>query len=418
MARAAATLVFLLTGTSTATWAARVPAIQHDLELSAGALALAVLGLEGGAILGLPAGGALATRLGSRAALRIGFALYPVALLAVGLAGSLAGLAAALAGMAFATSINDVAMNAQGVELERRARRPLLSGLHAGHSFGVLAGGLGGTAAAAAGVGVGAHFALVAALGLVLGQLAAAALVREPVDGAAVWLAAGAAGDDAAGARRGRPPAIALPDRPLALLGAIAFCAFLLDGAAYAWIAVHLSAERDAGPALAAAGFTAFALALALARLAGDRLVARYGRAAVVRAGAGVVAGGCVLALAAQSPPLALAGWAVVGAGVAPIAPAVLGAAPAVSSLPPAVAIAAVTTVGYLGSFTGPPAIGALAGPLGLTAALAVLIAVSATAALTASALDARPASARSGGRRRARPPVPAARTPPPSAGR
>src|ERR671915_272541 len=107
MARTAATLVFLLTGTTTATWAARVPAIQHDLELSA-----------------------------------------------------------------FATSINDVAMNVQGVELERRARRPLLSGLHAGHSFGVLAGGLGGTAAAAAGLGVGVHFTIVAALGAALGQLA------------------------------------------------------------------------------------------------------------------------------------------------------------------------------------------------------------------------------------------------------
>src|ERR671914_892650 len=189
MARAAATLVFLLTGTTTATWAARVPAIQQDLELSAGALGLAVLGLEGGAIAGLPAGGALATRLGSRAALRIGFALYPVALLAVGLAGSLAGLAGALAVMAFATSINDVAMNAQGVELERRARRPLLSGLHAGHSFGVLAGGLAGTAAAAAGLGVGTHFAIVAALGLVLGQFPVSALVREPRAAAAPAIA-------------------------------------------------------------------------------------------------------------------------------------------------------------------------------------------------------------------------------------
>ena len=46
-----------------------------------------------------------------------------------------------------------------------------------------------------------------------------------------------------------------------------------------------------------------------------------------------------------------------------------------------------VTTVGYLGSFTGPPLIGALAGPLGLTAALALM----ALAALAA-ALLARPA--------------------------
>ena len=68
-------------------------------------------------------------------------------------------------------------MNAQGVELERRYERPILSGLHAGHPFGLVAGGLAGTAAAAAGVPVRAHFAAAAATGL-LAALAATSLAR------------------------------------------------------------------------------------------------------------------------------------------------------------------------------------------------------------------------------------------------
>src|SRR5215218_5907249 len=140
--RAAATL-FVLTGFVSATWAARIPAIQDHLGLSSAALGLAVLGLEGGAVAGLPAGGALVARRGSRAVLRLGFAAYPPALVAVALAPALAALAAALAAMAFANSLVDVAMNVQGVELERRTSRSLLSRLHAGHAFGVLAGGLG-----------------------------------------------------------------------------------------------------------------------------------------------------------------------------------------------------------------------------------------------------------------------------------
>ena len=44
--------------------------------------------------------------------------------------------------MAAANSVVDVAMNAQGIEIERRYERPVLSGLHAGHSFGMVAGGL------------------------------------------------------------------------------------------------------------------------------------------------------------------------------------------------------------------------------------------------------------------------------------
>src|SRR5919108_5349583 len=165
-ARAATAVVFFATGGIFASWGARIPAVQERLDLTAGELAIAILGIEGGAVLGLPAGGALATRIGSRWTLRVGFVLYAAAMAAVGAAPSLATLTAALALTAAATSLNDVAMNVQGIELERRARRPILSGLHAGHSFGVLAGAAIGTVAAAAEVGVATHFAAVSAAGL------------------------------------------------------------------------------------------------------------------------------------------------------------------------------------------------------------------------------------------------------------
>jgi MFS family permease len=389
----AATALFVLTGLVSATWAARIPAIQEQLALSAGALGLAVLGLEGGAIAGLPAGGALVTRRGSRAVLRLGFAAYPLALIAVALAPALVALAAALAAMAFANSLVDVAMNVQGVALERSERRPLLSRLHSGHAFGVLAGGLGGTAAAAAGLPVGAHFAVVAAVAIVIGQAAAALLVEEGAtdasggDERARRLAADAetAGGlgGPGGYERGRGAPRRPVDRRLALLGAVAFCAFLLDGGAFAWIAVHLRSE-GAGPGLAAAGFTAFAFALALGRLPGDRLVERYGRGAVVRGGALLAAAGIAFALVAPAPAIAIAGWAALGAGLAPLAPGVIGAVAGASATPAPQAIAGVTTIGYFGSFSGPPLIGALAGPLGLTTALGLMVAVALTAGLLA----------------------------------
>ena len=62
--------------------------------------------------------------------------------LTAGAAPTLGWLVAGLALWAAANGVIDVAMNSQGAELERRADRPLLSGLHAAHSFGLLAGGL------------------------------------------------------------------------------------------------------------------------------------------------------------------------------------------------------------------------------------------------------------------------------------
>src|SRR5918999_38806 len=109
-ARAATTVIFFLTGWVYAAWATRIPAIKQDLRLSDGELGLAILGLGG-----------------------------------------------SLAVMAAGTSVVDVAMNAQGVELERRYERPILSGLHAGHPFGLAAGGLAGTLAAGGGGPVRAH---------------------------------------------------------------------------------------------------------------------------------------------------------------------------------------------------------------------------------------------------------------------
>jgi MFS family permease len=357
-ARAATTLIFFLVGWIYAAWATRIPAIKDDLGLSDGELGLAIAGLEAGAIVGLPTGAALVARAGSRQALRIAFVVYPAALVAVALAPGLAALAAALGLMAASSSISDVAMNAQGVELERRYKRPILSGLHAGHPFGLVAGGLAGTAAAGAGVPVDAHFTAAAALGLVAALAATLVLVRDP-------------------ARDGQP-AFVRPSGRLLLLGLIAFCAFLLDGTAYTWSAVHLRSERDASAAVAASAFTLFALALAIGRLFGDRVVTRFGRVRVVQGCGATAAAGGLVAITAPTTAATLAGWALFGLGLAALAPTVLGAAPGASSASPAVAIAAVTTIGYLGSFTGPPTIGALAEITGsLSAALGLLVAVS-----------------------------------------
>lgn len=363
-ARCGATALFFLTGWVFAAWASRIPALKEELHLPAGALGLAVLGLEAGAIVGLPAGGVLVARIGSRRALRLSFVAYPGALIAVAWAPGLGALATALGAMAAAGSVVDVAVNTQGVELERRFRRPILSRLHAGHPFGLAAGGIAGAAAAAADVPVRTHFMLAAAIGLGAAAVAISALIEEPTDG--------------------RGAAFARPRGRVALLGLAAFCAFLLDGSAYTWSAVHLRTAHHAAAWLAAGAFTVFSLALALGRLLGDRLVAHLGRVRVVQACGALAAAGSALAIGGPTVAWSLAGWALFGCGLAALAPTILGAAPTAAELPAPVAIAAVTTVGYLGSFTGPPAIGALAGLSGLSTALGVLVAVSAALVLLA----------------------------------
>jgi hypothetical protein len=66
------------------------------------------------------------------------------------------------------------------------------------------------------------------------------------------------------------------------------------------------------------------------------------------------------------------------------VAPTLLGAAPDSGDASAAAAIATVSAIGYLGSFTGPPAIGALAQATGLSTALLGLVALSAVLGLLA----------------------------------
>ena len=365
-ARAATALAFFLTGAVFATWAARLPAITERLALSPGGAAVALAGVEAGALAGLAVAGRLVEALGCARSLRAGFAAYPTALVAVALAPSLTWLVAAMAALGVANSAIDVAMNVQGVELERRHARPLLSGLHSAHSFGVVAGGVGGTLCAARGVPLTAHFAAVAGIAFVASQLAMGALLserREDADHDAPRDGEARPGDDARRARR-----------RLVAIGLLASGAFFVEGAASDWSAIELRAVHGAGPGLASAAFTTFSLALALGRLGADRLVARHGRARFTRAAASVAALGAGTVVVSGSAVVALIGWAVVGAGVAGIAPTLLGAAPGASVGPSSAAIATVSAIGYGGSFAGPPLIGALASLTSLPAALGVLV--------------------------------------------
>jgi MFS family permease len=366
-ARAATALTFLLTGAVFATWAARLPALTERLALSPGGASVVLAGVEAGALGGLAVSGRLVNALGSARSLRLGFAAYPSALVAVALAPSLAWLVAAMAVLGVANSAIDVAMNVQGVELERRYARPLLSGLHSAHSFGVVAGGLAGTLCAARGVPLSAHFAALAAIAFVASQLSMGALLSERPE------------DDRDVARDRGPRPTAEHDeqragRRLVAIGLLASGAFFVEGAASDWSAIELRAVHGAGPGLASAAFTTFSLALAVGRLGADRLVARHGRARFTRAAASVAAAGAGTVVVSGSAGVALIGWAVVGAGVAGIAPTLLAAAPGASAAPSSVAIATVSAIGYGGSFAGPPLIGALASLTSLPPALGLLV--------------------------------------------
>lgn len=77
--------------------------------------------------------------------------------------------------------------------------------------------------------------------------------------------------------------------------------------------------------------------------------------------------------LLTAEPWIAFVGFALVGAGLAPVAPILFNAATRVPGVSRAAAIAAVTSIGYGGFMIGPPLIGSIATVASLPLALGVV---------------------------------------------
>ncbi|MES9603770.1 MFS transporter [Actinomadura sp. NPDC000929] len=362
-ARAAVTLAFAAHGLLGAAWVARIPQIKEHLGLGEGAMGVALLGAPVGVVAAVRFAGRIVGRWGSRATTIAAGAAGALALVPLGLAWNLGALILSLLLMGASLGLMDVAMNAQGVAVERGYGRPLMSGLHGSYSIGTLLAALAGSAAAHAGVPVPLHLAVAAAALIALLALGCRGLLDRSADELPE-----PGGDAPAPARS--------PRRPLIMLGVIGLCSFVGEGAMADWSAIYLRENLGTGPGVAGLGYAGCAVAMTVGRLTGDQVVARFGPVPVLRGGSLAAALGLGLGLAAGDPTAAVAGFTLFGLGVAVVAPVTFSAAGNVPGVPAAAGISRVTGVGYLGLLGGPPVIGFIAQGVGLTWALAVPVAL------------------------------------------
>jgi MFS family permease len=372
-ARAALCAVFAAHGFIFASWAVRVPAVKAQTGASSAVLGLALLGLSAGAVATMLMAGVLCRRFGSQRVAVISCGLLSVTLVLPALARSATALGLALLVFGAAYGCLNVAMNSIAVDLVAALRRPVMPSFHAAWSFGGLAGaGLGGLLAPH--LSPVRHLLLVALVGLLVTAWAGRTLLAS----ASWWPGSPARRDrsDPAGppatADRGAAPwrrALGTA-RAVGVFGLIALCAAYDEGAIGDWGALHLRQDLKVGAGLAAAGYAAFALAEATGRLSGTALLERLGRTRVLVLGGLTACAGMLLASLAPDVWLALAGFAVTGAGLANLFPAAIARA---GLLAGSDGVALTSTLGYSGFLLGPPAIGFLASEFGLRVGLTTL---------------------------------------------
>ena len=148
---------------------------------------------------------------------------------------------------------------------------------------------------------------------------------------------------------RGAGPAFAVPHGIVLLIGVLCFVLFLAEGAVLDWSAVALASIQGLDVSHAGLGYALFSLTMTVGRLTGDRFVARIGGTRIVVLGGICASAGFATAALVQAVPIALLGYALVGAGAANIVPVLFSRAGRQTVMPEHIAVPAITTLGYAG---------------------------------------------------------------------
>jgi predicted MFS family arabinose efflux permease len=354
-ARVATSVIFAVHGAVTGTFAARLPWVADHVGVSAGGLGVALLMPGIGALAAMPLSGRLTHRYDLRSLTRILILMWCAALVLPALPTTLPVLCAALAVYGAAAGVADVAMNAQAVVIEQGYGRSVMSAFHGFWSVGGLAGAAAAVLAARHGVDARVHFAATAAVLSLVTLIAATRLLPhrpEPEVDA--------------------PPAFALPTGAVLPIGLIGLCAVFAEGAGLDWSAVYVRDVLGNSAGTAAATVAVFSISMAVARFAGDRVVRRLGPVATVQLAALCAAVGALAVVLGRHVVPVMAGFGVLGAGIAVVVPLVFAAAGRLDEHPGR-NLAGVAGIAYGSGLIAPGVIGGIAHVSSLTMSFIVV---------------------------------------------
>lgn len=354
--RFAVTVMFLVHGMIFGNWAARIPDIKAGLGLNEAELGQVLLGTPIGILLGLPTVSGLIVRFGSRRMAIGTMVVFASGLIVIPFVPNAIALFLVLMAMGLVGSMNDVSINSQGVAVEKRHHRSIMSSFHAAFSIGLFAGAIMAAFFTAIGAGTTEHLIAAAFISMAIGVSAAPKLIE--VEGERQ-------------AKRSSP--FTLPPRALWGLGVIAFFCSISEGAMTDWSGVFMENQVKVSDAVVPFGFAAFSLMMTVGRFSGDILIERFSPRLLIMISGILGSSGLAILVALPYLPTALIGFAMVGMALSYVIPLMFALAGQMPNLAPGVGIAGVATLGYSGFLAGPPIIGLVAEATSLRVSFALL---------------------------------------------
>lgn len=354
-ARIAVSSLFFLTGLCFASWASRIPAIQQALHLSDGGLGSVLLALPVGSMISMPVAGFLVSRFGSKQVVLTAGLFYAIVLPVLGMVQSPWQLFAVLVLFGFTGNLANIAVNTQAVAVEAMYGKAIMASFHGLWSLAGFTGAAIGAFMAGQEIVPYQHFLLITVMAVTIVAVSAKHIVHHDVNS------------------QEKQTLLIKPDKFLMILGIIAFCSMICEGTMFDWSGVYFKKVIKAADGTAGIGYAAFMSTMASFRFIADWLTTRLGARKVLQLSGVLTASGLLIAVLLPYFATAIFGFLLVGAGVSSVVPLVYSAAGKSRTMSPGMALAAVSTIGYLGFLIGPPLIGFVAQASSLSISFSII---------------------------------------------
>jgi len=374
--RVAVGAFFFLQGVVFGSWASRIPDLKSALEMSEAELGSVLFAIPLGQLVAMPFSGWLTAKIGSKICTGIAIGVYGFALTLIALAagtGNRALFFVALVFFGICGNLHNIAVNTQGVSVEKIYGRSIMASFHGLWSLAGFFSGMVSSTLVAHGISPVEHFA--GAYLFCLGAMAILIRFAVPSDASKrekiqelrenVSVAGTANFSEENSEKTSPRHAFALRDPFIILLGIICFVNMGTEGVMFDWSGVYFQQVVKPDESLVRLGYTVALGAMAAGRFVADRFVMRFGQIRVIQFCAAMSATGLAFSVAFPFTATAAIGFALVGFGISSIVPVCYSLSGNAKNIPVGVAIAAVSTIGFLGFLFGPPVIGHAADFLG-----------------------------------------------------
>jgi len=353
--RIAVSAFFFTAGLTFSTWASRIPDIKNALHLTEAGLGLVLFALPVGQLISLPLSAWLSARFGTKPVMLIASLLYPLTLVLLSTTTSSTQLVLALLLFGLWANMINIAMNTQAVGVESLYGRSIMASFHGLWSLAGFTGAVLGSFFVSVGLTPLIHFSIICGI---TGMVALASIKNT--------LPNETSEEEA-------KPIFVKPGRALLILGLIAFSCMVCEGAMADWSGVYFQKVVETPARFTTLGYVAFTATMALGRFVGDWLVTRFGVQRMLQLSGSIITTGLLIAVIFPNLISATTGFLLVGFGVSSVVPIVYGLAGKSTTMSASTALAAVSTIGFLGFLIGPPLIGFIAQVAGLRLSFALI---------------------------------------------